>query len=141
MLLSQELAFDQKAATHLTIKHVAFLTGCWTTFDPKVLTALSDHHVWTEEFLSSRLRWRAKQPITVMDLRCSQLDQPLVIPTQEHYWGCFSWVDLDQGVNVDVNQASKAVIEDTAFADRQHQVRAEFQQLTDCSEVSTGQQA
>ncbi|DBA91080.1 hypothetical protein WJX77_004941 [Trebouxia sp. C0004] len=131
----QELAFDQKTATHLTIKHIASLTGCWTTFDPFVLSALSDHHVWTEEFLSTRLKWKPKQPITVMELRCSQLQQPLVTPTQDSYWGCFSWIDVEQGVTKEQLTTAEAVIDNSDYQGRQQQVRRALGQLDDCTEV------
>jgi len=119
LLFPQDLAFDQKIATNITIKHVASLTGCWTTFDPHVLSALSDHHVWTQEFLSTRLKWKPKQPITVMELRCSQLQQPLVIPTQDSYWGCFSWIDIEQGVTEEQLSTAEAVISDSDYQRRQ----------------------
>ncbi len=135
ILFPQDLAFDQKTATHLTIKHVASLTGCWTTFDPHVLSALSDHHVWTEEFLSTRLKWKTKQPITVMELRCSQLQQPLVIPTQDSYWGCFSWIDVEQGVTQGQLSTAEAVMSDPDYQRRQQQVRTALGQLDDCTKV------
>lgn len=131
----QDLAFDQKTATHLTVQHIASLTGCWTTFDPHVLSALSDHHVWTEEFLSKRLKWKPKQPITVMELRCSQLQQPLVIPTQDSYWGCFSWINIEQGVSTEQLRAAEAVLNDSDYQGRQQKVRTALGQLDDCMEV------
>lgn len=131
----QDLAFDQKTATHLTIKHIASLTGCWTTFDPYILSALSDHHVWTQEFLSTRLKWKPKQPITVMELRCSQLQQPLVIPTQDSYWGCFSWIDIEQGVTEEQLSTAEAVMNDSDYQGRQQKVRIALGQLDDCTEV------
>ena len=131
----QELEFNQKTATHLTIQHVASVTGCWTTFDPHVLPALSDHHVWTDDFLSSRLKWRPKQPITVMELRCRQLHDALVIPSRDTYWGCFPWVELEHGVeNVDI-RAAASVIEDSDFKDRQQCIRRALDGLDDCTEV------
>ncbi len=73
-----------------------------------------------------------------MELRCSQLQQPLVIPTQDSYWGCFSWVDVEQGVDQDQIQASQFVIKDAAFQNRQLQIRTALQQLDDCNSVSFG---
>ena len=132
----QELAFDQKTATELTVKHIARVTGCWQTFDPNVLAALSAHHVWTDEFLTTRLKWRAKQPITVMELRCSELQQPLVFPPEDDYWGCFSWVILEQGVQQPQLEEATDVINDSEYKEKQHEVRTVLQRLTDCSEVS-----
>ena len=131
----QELAFDQKKEELLTVKHVARLTGCWTTFDPTVLTALSEHHVWTDEFLHSRLKWRTKQPITVLELRVSQLPAPLVIPSRDSYGGCFSWIDVEGGVSHEDLCESSNVLQDSDFWQRQQQVRAALSTLENCSEI------
>ena len=131
----QELEAEPKEQPQLAINYLAAVTGCWTTFDPAVLAALSSHHVWTEEFLESRLRWRPKQPITVLELRCSALRQPLVVQNKDSYWGCFSWVDLEQGLGEEAMQTAQEVIGEDDFVKRQHGVRAALQTLHDCSEV------
>lgn len=53
-------------------------------------------HVYADGFLETRLKWRAKEPLTLLELRCYRLQQPLMIPVQqrEPYFGCFSWVQL-----------------------------------------------
>ena len=135
-LLCQELAFDQKKDTLLTIRYVASLSGCWTTYDPDVLLALSEHHVWTKEFLEGRLRWRTKQPITVMELRVAQLQEPLVFPSQDRYWGCFSWTDVHQGVSSKAMQSANLVLQASEFQSRQQKVRAALGTLADCLEVT-----
>ena len=40
------------------------------------------------------LRWRQRQPITVLELRCRRLRAPLTLPNSADLWGCFSWVSL-----------------------------------------------
>lgn len=44
-----------------------------------------------------RLRWRRKQPITVLELRCRRLAAPLQLHNYPELWGCFSWVSLPAG--------------------------------------------
>lgn len=41
------------------------------------------------------MRWRKQQPITILELRCERLAQPLILPQSDQFYGCFSWVDLD----------------------------------------------
>lgn len=43
--------------------------GAWTTHNPRVLELLAGLHVWTPQFLEARLKWRERQPITVLELR------------------------------------------------------------------------
>ena len=118
------------------MKYVANVTGCWTTYDPRVLSALSEHHVWTDDFLESRLRWRAKQPITVLELRVAQLPEPLVIPSLDNYWGCFSWTDVHGGVSSEMLQIADPVLQDSDFKQKQQKVRMALSTLADCQEVS-----
>ena len=74
---------------------LAEVTGAWTTTDPDVAQKLSDFHIYGPEFSQQRLSWRHKQPVTILELRARQAQQPLVLPAKSGYWGCFSWVDLD----------------------------------------------
>ena len=131
----QELETEPKEQAELSICHLATVTGCWKTFDPTVLAALSEHHVWTEQFLDSRLRWRPKQPITVMELRCQKLQRPLIVPNQESYWGCFSWVDIAKGIDSAAVQSADTVLRDAEFDDRQGRVREALSSLKDCIDI------
>ena len=132
----QELSAEPKNEFNLTIDYVAKVTGCWTTFDSAVLDELSDYHVWTEEFLDSRLRWRPKQPITILELRCSVLQQPLTVQNKESYWGCFSWVDLDPGLSQEALQSARPVLNDDEFCERQQGVRTALKKLKQCDEIT-----
>ncbi|RMZ57452.1 hypothetical protein APUTEX25_004286 [Auxenochlorella protothecoides] len=66
---AQALAYDPRSARHLELATGAVLTGAWTTADPAVLQLLADFHIWAPRFLDARLRWRPRQPITVLELR------------------------------------------------------------------------
>ena len=101
-----------------------------------MLSRLSEHHVWTEEFLESRLKWRAQQPIMVLELQVAQLQEPLVIPSQQRYWGCFSWVNVQEGVCSEAIQSAKRVLPGSDFQEKQQEVRAALGTLADCHEVT-----
>eukprot|EP00775_Hariotina_reticulata_P010057 gene10057-biopygen12023 len=88
------MQLEPKQLLELPLTCFAEVTGAWTTQDAAVLTALDPLHVYAEGFLDTRLKWRAKEPLTLLELRCFQLQQPLVIPTRPEYFGCFSWVTL-----------------------------------------------
>ncbi len=70
-----------------------------------------------------------------MELRCSQLQQPLVIPAQDSYWGCFSWIDVEQGVTQEQLSTAEAVMSDPDYQGRQQQVRRALGQLDGWTEV------
>lgn len=42
----------------------------------------------------ARLKRRAAQPLTLLELRARRLRPPLALPARDDFWGCFSWVDV-----------------------------------------------
>lgn len=76
----QAIRFDPKAQPQLEFSVFARVTGAWTTFDSRVLELLDGLHVWTPAFLEARLRWRERQPITVLELRAYRRAQALAAP-------------------------------------------------------------
>lgn len=83
------MALEPKTSPSLALATWCQVTGAWTTYDPEVLTALDPLHIWTQDFIETRLKWRAKQPITVLELRAWQLAQPFQLQVGG---GCASWV-------------------------------------------------
>ena len=151
-----EVRYDPRANPQLSFSTAATATGAWTTFDPAVLSLLDSLHAWAPGFLENRLRWRERQPITVLELRARQLSAPLVVPPQEHFWGCFSWVDLGSQPQEEQQQqeqqqqeqqqrqleqhqlllaAGTPVLDDSAFAARQRLCRQRLGQLADLQEL------
>lgn len=136
-----ECAFDPKAQPTLRLGTWAALTGAWTTADPSVLHLLDGLHVWAPGFLENRLRWRATQPITVLELRALRLPQPLELAPRDDLWGCFSWLDLgasnaEQQLQLAADAASTVpALGDEAFAERQALCRQQLAQLADLREL------
>jgi hypothetical protein len=63
----------------------------FVTRDPGAFDALSELHIWTDDFKQQRLCRRIGRPITVMLLRTFNLCEHAVLPANDEYWGCFSW--------------------------------------------------
>lgn len=73
----------------------AEVTGAWKTFDASVIELLDPLHIYEPlPYLERRLKWRRNQPITVLELRVFQLNPALEVPTQEEWYGCFSWAAI-----------------------------------------------
>ncbi|CAD7704616.1 unnamed protein product, partial [Ostreobium quekettii] len=75
----------------LPIQHFALVTGAWATKDPHILAVLEDLHIWTDQYIEGRLKWRSSQPLTVLEVRCYTLPQPKALAMREDFSGCFSW--------------------------------------------------
>jgi hypothetical protein len=62
----------------------------FTTEERDGLNSLHSLHIWTDEFLAKRFGNKQK-PITALLLRVWQFDEPITLPQDDAYWGCFSW--------------------------------------------------
>ena len=40
----------------------------------------ADFHIWSDGLLTTRMKWKPKQPLTLMELRCWKLQTPLRSP-------------------------------------------------------------
>ena len=80
--------------------------------DDTSLRQLEAFHVWTNDYMEKRLRWKPRQPLTVLILRCHMLQQPQAAPVMEEYGGCTSWVQFIEEYPIGV---STPVINDRRF--------------------------
>lgn len=125
---SKELQYNPRTQPYIELSVYAQVTGVWRTFNPDVSGLLESFHVWGPDFLESRLKWREKQPITVLELRAYRLHDPVVLTQQDNFWGCFSWLDLPNSClrhatkDQILGQMSPA-LSDAAFAERQLECR------------------
>jgi hypothetical protein len=76
------------------IRSQATLTHAYEVTDPAIVAALLPFHIWTAEFASERLKWKARLPLTVLLLRVYALPEAQSIPYRTEYGGCKSWIEL-----------------------------------------------
>ncbi|KAK9846560.1 hypothetical protein WJX81_006598 [Elliptochloris bilobata] len=97
----EELDFEPKGLPSLQLGVAAELTGAWTVTAPadpdagaELLAVTQGLHVYGSKFLQARLKWRPRQPLTLLELRARRLRPPLALPARDEFWGCFSWVNI-----------------------------------------------
>lgn len=73
----------------------AAVTHAFQVSEAAVLTSLLPQQIWTEDFLSERLKWKPRLPVSVLLLRVYRLAQPQAIVYQNSYGGCKSWITLE----------------------------------------------
>ena len=61
---------------------------------------LSPHHIWSNEYAQSRLRWKPKLPLSILLLRVYGLENPVSVTHLPAYSCCTSWVDILDRVNL-----------------------------------------
>lgn len=79
----------------VTIQSWAEITHTFQVSEADAVEALLPFHVWNQQFVTERLKWKPKTPIALLLLRVHRLAQPHIIPYRPEYGGCKSWIDLD----------------------------------------------
>lgn len=74
---------------------------------------LRDFHIWTDDLVESRLKWKPGKPLHVLFLRVYWLKTPVTVPFSPEYGGCKSWIRLNVPIPFD---RSDPVWTDAEFA-------------------------
>ncbi len=85
----------QPAGGAVRVRVYAIVAESFPVKSPDVLRALSEFHVWTDEFLKRRFVYRPERPLLLLALRVYTLPEVL-LPFRAEYRGCKSWVELDR---------------------------------------------
>ncbi len=118
-----DLASAAPVGQAITISGWADVTDVATISEPEHLDALASKLVWTDDYTSSRLKWKKRDPLWVLVLRAHRLDEPIVVPWDDTYGGCTSWVPL-AGLPADPAAApSHPALSDVAFESKRKGVR------------------
>ena len=91
--LSQLLASPPPSDT-ITFSHWARAEEILEVEAQERVDDLSPHHIWTDEYAQSRLRWKPMLPLSILLLRVYRLAAPVAVPYLKEYGGCTSWVDI-----------------------------------------------
>jgi len=78
----------------------AEITDIFPIIDESVLVDLLPFHIWNENFISDRFKWKPSQPLFILTLRTYKLPQDQEIPHIHRYGGCKSWINLAQSINL-----------------------------------------
>lgn len=87
--------------TDVEIKSCAEITDVLPIDREEQIRALSPYHIWNEQMIGDRLKWKPQQPVMVLLLKVYCLAQPKVIPYSNTYGGCKSWIELTKPLATD----------------------------------------
>lgn len=96
----------------IRIGSFAQVTDIFQVTDETIVNALLPFHIWNEQFISDRLKWKPRQPLYILLLQTYKLAQEQMIPYTSTYGGCKSWIDLDRSIAID---ESTPVLNDATY--------------------------
>lgn len=98
----------------------AKITDVLMVSEQNVLDALLPYHVWNEQFVSMRFKWKPRNPLYILLLRIYKLSSLKLIPYLPEYGGCRSWIDLSEPISL---AGMIPVLDDTEYANQTAQIR------------------
>lgn len=98
----------------------AEITDIFLVSEESAVAALLPYHIWNEQFVCDRLRWKPRQSLFILLLRTYRLPQPQFIPYRPEYGGCRSWIDLTKSISI---EGLVPVLDDTAYSEQVSQIR------------------
>ena len=99
----------------------AEITDIFQVSAAETVAALLPYHIWNEEFASTRLQWKPRQPLYVLLLRTYKLPQVREIEYSPEYGGCKSWIDLAEPISI---AGAVPVLDDAIYTQQVGEIRS-----------------
>jgi hypothetical protein len=96
----------------------ADVAGVAQITEPADLARLDSKSIWTLDYAESRLRWKRRDPLWILALRAYRLMEPIVVPWDDEYGGCTTWVELAGLPDDPTDLPSEPALSDGAFKAR-----------------------
>lgn len=87
--------------TTINIKSCAEVTDVFALSSRSQIERLEPYHIWNDKMISDRLKWKPQKPLMILLLKVYRLNQPKIIPYNDAYGGCKSWIDLDLSISTE----------------------------------------
>lgn len=89
---------EQPPNDHLIVSAYAVVTDCVVATDLEKLSGLAPFHVWNDDYIEMRSRYKPDLPLYALVLRAFRVP-PVQLPFRADYRGCKSWVELDREIS------------------------------------------
>jgi hypothetical protein len=118
-----DLATASPVGAPITIYGWADVVDVATITEPEQVEALDSKLIWTSDYVSSRFRWKRRDPLWVLVLRVHRLEEPLTVRWRDEYGGCTSWVTYDDLPADPASLPSQPALSDVAFEAKRKGIR------------------
>lgn len=101
------------------IGSVANITKVLPLQNPDRIRLMQPYHIWNEQMISDRLKWKSDRPLFILLLKVYKLDRPILIPYHSSYGGCKSWINLQESIAL---EKLTPVLADDVYAQKVEQI-------------------
>jgi hypothetical protein len=96
----------------ISISIWAEITHVFQLRNISIIKQLLPYHIWKNNVIEERFKWKPSQPLFILLLRVFSLPQSLLISYRSNYGGCRSWIQLDSDISL---LGSQPVITDNNY--------------------------
>ena len=82
-------------ASNNIIKLLAKVEDVIEISDKLTLSELRDYHIWSDEYVTTRMNYNPSKPMSILLLRIYKLRKPLIVDINDTWAGCKSWIDIE----------------------------------------------
>ena len=104
---------------NVRIGSLANITQVISVQKPEQVSRLQPYHIWNEQMVNERFKWKHHQPLSILLLRVYRLWQPIFIPYHQSYGGCRSWIDLQESLSL---EKLEAVLDENTYKQQVNQI-------------------
>ncbi len=112
-----EVKKDQQKNGHNKITSYAEVLHEVDLDSEEKISALSSFHIWSDDYVKTRMNWMPEKPIKAVFLKISKISE-LEVPIKSEYQGCKSWIDINEDINF-----GKAVLSDSELESKLKQFK------------------
>ncbi len=111
---------DSIARETVVFKAFAEVGDVLSVNDADALDALSELHIWSDEFVTKRIAWKPRHAADLIVLKTYTLPTPIRLPVEPHHKGCKSWVDIDPATEI---AGCKPAVSEPEWVERAQRIR------------------
>lgn len=111
---------ERPAEGVVRIELLASVAAVWRVESLEPLRRIERSHGLDWSAVQSRFEYRGVPMVQVVAVRVARLVAPVEIVERRRYEGCVSWVELDEGLDVD---GATPVLDDASFGERMAELR------------------
>ena len=103
---------EKSEPSRITFKCYAEAARIWEVPSREAFDRLDDLHPWCKPQIDMRFNYKPDRPLYLLALRAYRMEREIVVPNDDRFAGCVSWVPMGEDTDLDVSHARPAMSDD-----------------------------
>ncbi len=93
------LSAPVSSRSELKLQVLAEVGASWSVDESQFEALAQGRHIWNEDYLSLRFGYKSEHLLGVVALRVYEVPSVHLVPGRSQYFGCRSWIELDEALS------------------------------------------